>query len=199
MTLSRLLLILLFYGQQAAVLAQVPDSAESEIRRVMAEIRSASLAGDTDKVSSLMTNEYLQTDISGHVQDKQTWFKEYFNPLAELIKAGTFRWELYDRKDVQFLIYHDSAVVIGVLEAKGRGAKWVPQSHTWAADPNANFGGTLRFTHVYVKRKGKWLLAALHNAVPVSSTPAKQAVRYPTDTLTDRLSAHPKKVVRRDQ
>src|SRR5579862_912422 len=42
------------------------------------------------------------------------------------------RWEVFDRKDVQLRIYGDSAVVIGDLEAKGRGAKWVPQNHTWA-------------------------------------------------------------------
>jgi hypothetical protein len=139
----------------------------------MAQIRTASLEGDSDKVSSLMADEYLQTDISGHVQDKQTWLREYFNPLAGLIKAGKFRWEVLERKDVEFRIYGESAVVIGALEAKGIGAKWVPQSHTWAPDPNASFTGTLRFTHVYVKRSGRWLLAALQNAIPLSSTTAK--------------------------
>jgi hypothetical protein len=76
--------------------------AETEIRSVMAQIRTASLEGDSDKVSSLMADDYIQTDISGHVQDKQTWLREYFNPLAELIKAGKFRWEVYDRKTSSF-------------------------------------------------------------------------------------------------
>lgn len=148
------------------------DSVESQIRAVMAQGLAASLAGDSDKMASLMAEEYLQTDISGHVQDKSTWFKEYFNPVAELIRAGKFRWEVYDRKDVQFRIYGDSAVVIGTLEAKGSGARWVPQTHTWAADPSASFGGTLRFTQVYIKQNGKWLLAALHNAVPFTPPPS---------------------------
>jgi len=131
-------------------------------------------AGDAGKIASSMTADYLQTDISGHVQDKSTWFKEYFNPVAELIKAGQFRWEVYDQKDLQFRIYGDSAVVVGALEAKGSGARWVPQSHTWEAEPNASFSGTLRFTHVYVKRNGKWLLlGALHNAVPFSPASPK--------------------------
>jgi uncharacterized protein (TIGR02246 family) len=155
------------------VLPQINGSAESEIRSVMAQLLKASLEGDSDKVASLMTDEYIQTDISGHVQDKATWLKEYFNPIAELIRASKFRWEVYDRKDVQIHVYGDSAVVVGTLEAKGSGARWVPQTHTWAADPNASFSGTLRFTHVYVRRNGTWLLAALHNAVPVSSPPAK--------------------------
>ena len=139
----------------------------------MAGRLKASLEGDSDKVASLLADEYVQTDISGHVQDKPTWFKEYFNPIAELIKAGKFRWEVYDQKELQFRIYGDSAVVVGVLDAKGSGARWVPQSHTWEADPNASFSGTLRFTHVYVKRNGKLLLAALHNAVPFLPPPSK--------------------------
>ena len=150
------------------------DAAETEIRAVMAERLKASMEGDSDKVTNLLADEYLQTDISGHVQDKSTWFKEYFNPVAALIKAGKFRWEVYEQKGLQFRIYGDSATVVGVLNATGSGAKWVPQSHTWEADPNANFNGTLRFTHVYVKRNGKWLLAALQNAVPSSPMPPKQ-------------------------
>jgi hypothetical protein len=58
------------------VLPQINGSAESEIRSVMAQLLKASLEGDSDKVASLMTDEYIQTDISGHVQDKATWLKE---------------------------------------------------------------------------------------------------------------------------
>jgi uncharacterized protein DUF4440 len=151
----------------------VSHAAEAEIRAVMAERLKASREGDSGKVTSLLAEEYLQTDISGHIQDKSTWFKEYFDPLAMLIKAGKFRWEIYDQRELQFRIYRDSAVVIGVFEGKGTGAKLVPEKHTWEADQNASFSGTLRFTHVYVKRNGKWLLAALQNAVPFSPAPVK--------------------------
>jgi hypothetical protein len=149
------------------------DSAEAEIRAAMAERLKACFEGNSDKVASLLADEYLQTDISGHVQDKSAWFREYFNPIAQLIQAGKFHWEVYDQKELQFRTYGDSAVVVGVLDAKGSGARWVLQSHTWEADPNASFSGALRFTHVYVKRNGKWLLAALHNAVPFLPPPSK--------------------------
>src|SRR6476469_108798 len=102
----------------------------------MADRLKASLEGDSNTTGSLMADEYIQTDISGHVQDKTTWFKEYFDPVAALIKAGKFHWEVYEQKDLQFRLYGDSAVVMGVLEAKGIGARWVPQTHSWAADPN---------------------------------------------------------------
>jgi uncharacterized protein DUF4440 len=100
--------------------------------------------GDAEKAANCLANEYLQTDISG------------------------FRWEVYERKDEQVRMYGNCAVVIGALDLKGSGARPTPQ-HTWVADPNATPSVTLRFTHVYIKRDGKWLLAALHNQLPPCS------------------------------
>ena len=170
---TRVIVILLLTAcyWRAPLFAQTTDSSsEAELRAVMAERRKASLEGDTEKIASSMADEYRQTDISGYVQDKATWLNEYFKPLAELIKAGKIRWELYEQKDVQVHIFGDCAVVIGKVELKGSGAR--PGPRTFIADPNASFSATLRFTHVYIKRNGKWLLAALHNAVPVAP-PAK--------------------------
>jgi mannose-6-phosphate isomerase-like protein (cupin superfamily) len=141
------------------------SSVEAELRAAMDERRKASLEGDTEQIASSLADEYLQTDISGYVQDKTAWLNEYFKPLAELIKAGKFRWEVYERKDVQIRMYGDCAVVMGTLEAKGSGARYVPAQHTWVADPNATFSGTLHFTHLNIRRNGKWLLVALQNAI----------------------------------
>lgn len=147
------------------------SSAEATLRAVIAERHKAGLEGDTEKIANSMAEEYLQTDIAGYVQDKTTWLNEYFKPLADLIKAGKFRWGVYEEKDVQLRMYGDAAVVIGWLELRGNGARPTPQ-HTWVADPDAHPSLTLRFTRVYIKRNGKWLLAALHNAVPLHP-PAK--------------------------
>jgi uncharacterized protein (TIGR02246 family) len=170
--------LLIVFVCTIVMISQASGSAESEIQSVMGEARNASLEGDSAKIAALMTDDYLQTDISGHVQDKATWFKEYFNPIAELIKAGKFRWVVYERKDVQIRLHGDSAVVIGALEAKGSGARWDPPTHTWVADPNATLSGTFRFTQVYVRRDGKWLLAALQNAAPVSPPAEKKGTTH---------------------
>jgi len=135
------------------------------LRAVMAELHKAALEGDSEKTASLMTDEYVQTDISGHFQEKTEWLNTYSKPLAELIKAGKFHWEVYEEKDVQIRIYDDAAIVMGTAELKGTGARWGEQ-HTWVADPNAHPGATLRFTRVFIRRNGKWLLAAIHNALP---------------------------------
>src|SRR5246127_2568342 len=152
----------------------ISPSAEADLRATIAELRTASVEGDTQKIVAAMTDDYLQTDISGVVQNKETWLKNYFIPVAELIKAGKFRWETYDLKDVEIRIHGDTGIVIGALEAKGSGARFDVEQHTWVADPNASFSGRLRFTRVYIRRDGKWLLAALQNAISPSPAAAKK-------------------------
>jgi homoserine O-acetyltransferase len=139
---------------------------EAELRAVENERHKASVEGDSDKIASTMTDDYLQTDIYGHLQNKAIWLDEYFKPLAELIKAGKFRWEVFEEKNVQFRVHGDNALTVGDLELKGVGARPNRERRTWEADPNASIGATLRFTHIYVRREGRWLLAALHNSMP---------------------------------
>ena len=149
-------------------------SAEADLRATIAELRTASVEGDTQKVIGSITDDYLQTDISGLVQNKDTWLKNYFIPVADLIKAGKFRWETYDLKDLEIRIHGDTGIVVGALEAKGSGARFDVEQHTWVVDPNASFSGTLHFTRVYIRRDGRWLLAALHNAVPIPPAAGKK-------------------------
>jgi cytosine/adenosine deaminase-related metal-dependent hydrolase len=143
------------------------SNAEAELHTFMNELQRANIQGDVDTVANSISDDYIQTDINGYRQDKATWLSEYFKPLANLIKAGKFHWAEYERTNLQFRFYGDCAVVTGELRAKGTGARPGAQ-HTWVPDPNASFSGTLHFTHVYIKKNGKWMLAALHNQMPVS-------------------------------
>jgi len=138
------------------------SSPEAELHAAMAERLKASIEGDTEKIESLTADEYVQTDIFGYVQDKSAWLNEYFRPLAGLIKAGKFRWEVYDERDVRIRMLGDTAVVIGSMTLKGSGAK--PAGHTWEASPQSSVGANLRFTRVWINRNGRWFLAAVHNA-----------------------------------
>lgn len=147
------------------VAAEVNSAAQVQVRAVMAELGKANVEGDTEKAERLLAAEYVQTDISGHVQGKSEWLAEYFRPLAKLIKAGEFHWDLREEKDVQIQFFGDMAVAVGSLTMKGTGATWQP-GRGWVASPGTSLGPlTFRFTRVFIKRDGNWLLAALHNAV----------------------------------
>jgi hypothetical protein len=139
------------------------SSGERDLAIAMAERHKAMLAGDGEIVDRLTADGYVQTDISGYVQDKSTWLNDYFRPLATLIKAGKFRWDTYEEKDVQIHIFGDTAVVTGKMALKGTGAK--PSGHTWVESPETTFAGTLRFTRVWLNRGGSWQLVALQNAL----------------------------------
>ncbi len=143
------------------------SSPEDSLHAATVERQKASVQGDTEKIVGFMTDDYIQTDVWGQVQDKATWIREYFNPLAELIRAGKFKWNVYQDKDVQVRVHGDTAIEVGAMVLEGVGARITPE-HTWVADPDAHLSGTLRFTRVYIRRNGKWLLAAVHNSMPPS-------------------------------
>jgi len=134
---------------------------DRDLGSAMAERHKAMLSGDAETVERLTADEYVQTDISGYVQDKSAWLNEYVRPLAMLMKAGKFRWDKYEEKDVQIRVFGTTAVVTGSMSLKGTGAK--PSGHTWVESPETTFAGTLRFTRVWVNRDGTWRLAALQN------------------------------------
>jgi len=147
------------------LLAQQGSMSDSDFGAAMAKRHQAMIDGDEAVVDRMTAKEYAQTDIFGHVQDKSAWMSEYFRPLAALIKVGKFRWERYDERDVRVAMLGDTAVVTGELIMKGTGAKFTQGKPEEAAGTSVE--GTLRFTRVWIKRYGTWLLAALHNSAPM--------------------------------
>jgi hypothetical protein len=131
----------------------------------MSKRQQAMIDGDEGVMDRMTAKEYAQTDILGHVQNKAAWMAEYFRPLAALIKGGKFRWERYEERDVRVTMWGDTAVVTGELAMRGAGATFM--QGRWEEAPNKSVEGTLRFTRVWIKRDGSWLLAGLHNSAPM--------------------------------
>jgi hypothetical protein len=109
-----------------------------------------------------MSEDYLQTDISGNVEDKQAWLNEYYRPLAPLLKSGKTRLATFDRSDIVVRDFGDTMVVAGKGTLKFVGVNpWNPNA-TYLPGPALAY----RFTHVWIKRGGVWKLAVIHNAIP---------------------------------
>ena len=136
---------------------------DDDLRQVMSTLHEAALGGDTTTTETLMTDGYIQTDVTGHFLGKSEWLDTYARPLAKLIQSGAFHWDRYEESDVQVRIYGDAAVVMGILDLKGRGARWGEEG-TWVSDPAARPQTTLRYTRVFIRDHGVWKLAAIHNA-----------------------------------
>ena len=148
-----------------AAYAQVPatkSGVEAEVLAAVAERDKVFVAGDENAVARLMADDYLQTDAVGHVQDKATWLKEYFEPIAAKIKSGEWHWEVFTKTDLQVRDFGNVAVVIGVLSLKTNmhwtGKEWQPSEQNKDRPPRE-----MRFTQVWVKRDGGWKMAVVHN------------------------------------
>ena len=138
------------------------SSAKAEVLAALAERDKAFVTGDETKVAQLMSEDYLQTDVSGHVQDKQAWLNEYYRPLALLLKSGETRCATFDRSNIVVRDLGDTLVVAGEQTFKFAGVNpWNPKVTFQPGPPRV-----LRFTHVWIKRDGAWKLAVVHNAIP---------------------------------
>ena len=89
------------------------SSAKAEVLAALAERDKAFLAGDETKVAEFMSEDYLQTDISGNVEDKQAWLNEYYRPMAPLLKSGETRLATFDRSDIVVRDLGDTFIVAG--------------------------------------------------------------------------------------
>ena len=138
------------------------SSAKDEVLAALAERDKAFVAGDETKVAQVMSEDYLQTDVSGHIQDKQAWLNEYFRPLAPLLRSGETRLSTFDRSDIVVRDFGATLVVAGKLLYKFAGVNpWDPKVAFQPGPPRV-----IRFTEVWIKRAGVWKLAVLHNATP---------------------------------
>lgn len=141
------------------------SSAKAEVLAALAERDKAFVAGDETKVAQSMSEDYLQTDVNGNIQDKQPWLKEYYRPMAPLLKSGETRWVTFQRSDIVVRDLGDTMVVAGKQTIKHVGVDpWNPKDITPPDSPRAPL--TLSFTHVWIKRGGAWKLAVVHNATP---------------------------------
>ena len=138
------------------------SSAKAEVLAALAERDKSFVTGDETKVAQLMSEDYLQTDVSGQVQDKQAWLNEYYRPLALLLKSGETRCAKFDRSNIVVRDLGDTVVVAGEQTFKFAGVNpWNPKVTFQPGPPRV-----LRFTHVWIKRDGAWKLAVVHNAIP---------------------------------
>jgi ketosteroid isomerase-like protein len=138
------------------------SSAKDEVLAALAERDKAFVAGDETKMAQLMADDYLQTDVAGHVQDKQAWLNEYYRPLAHLLKSGETRCATFDRSEIVVRDLGDTVVVAGKQTFKLAGVNpWNPKVTFQPGPPRV-----LRFTHVWIKRGRAWKLAVVHNAIP---------------------------------
>lgn len=112
-----------------------------ELRRLDKEISVATWTGDTVWFEENLADDYMLITPNGATKNKR-------DVIRELVTPG-LKMEPYEPSGVQVRLYADAAVVTGRMLQR-----FVLGGIRYAND--------LRYTDVYVKRKGKWMLVTAH-------------------------------------
>jgi hypothetical protein len=133
---SRLLAVALF----AFTVTLQADDAE-ELRRLDKELSVATWTGDPMWFEQNLADDYVLITPSGTPRTKR-------DVISELATPG-MKMDPFDAIEVQVRLYGDSAVVVGRMLQRftlGR----------------VRYANDLRYTDVYVKKKGRWILVSGH-------------------------------------
>ncbi len=116
------------------------DDAE-DVRRLDREITVATWAGDPVWFEEHLADEYVLVTPNGAIKTKRDVIRELSTPGLKM--------EPYEPMEVHVRMYGDSAIVTGRMLQR-----FVLGGIRYAND--------LRYTDVYVKRKGRWMIVSAH-------------------------------------
>lgn len=138
--------VLLFVGLEAAVLTQHADDMAA-IADIEQRLASAWLKGDRAFIDAILAPDWSVTDASGRILGKRQVIDETFGSGGSV--EGGRRIESMVVDDVTIRMFGDTAVATGRTRATG--------SYQGKAA-----SVVLRFTDVFVRRSGRWLIVASH-------------------------------------
>jgi len=115
-----------------------------DILRLNREISVATWTGDAVWFEENLADDYVLVTPDGEELTKR-------EVIRGLVRPG-LKMEPYETTEVQVRIYADAAIVTGRMQ------------QTFSLG-RARYKNDLRYTHVYVKRKGRWVMATAHTSV----------------------------------
>ncbi len=131
--------------------------AEREVRQMERQFNEARARADTATLDRLLADGWTITHGDGTIDTKAQY-------LADL-KTGVRKFDYVKEDQNSVRLYGDTAVVSGLTESK---VQYKGQSS----------GGLLRFTRVYVKRDGRWLMIVSHATRRTAATVAGYEAAY---------------------
>jgi uncharacterized protein (TIGR02246 family) len=120
---------------------------DQEILKLEQEWQDALLKGDADALEKLYADGLVYTHSNASVDDKASYNTK--------IKTGASKYQSLKRDDIKVSVFGDTAIVT---------CRWQVVSVGGGKTHNTN----ARYIHVYVKQKGKWLMAA-HQSTPITT------------------------------
>jgi ketosteroid isomerase-like protein len=125
-----------------------------ELREVGRRWAAAEVAGDTDTLGRLVTDDFRLVGPYGFVLDRQQWLDRY--------RSGDLVTTVLDWHDVEIRDHGDAAMSIGTQTQE-------------AAYRSAANNGDFRIGHVFVRHDGRWSIAGIQLSLTAPPTPPQQA------------------------
>ncbi|TGE24276.1 nuclear transport factor 2 family protein [Hymenobacter aquaticus] len=132
------------FAQRGAPRPPDPKVAQ-ELLQLERRWNEAIVRRDTAFISTLLAPDFLYVAADGSVNDRKTVLLAVSNPNSVVNPFQT--------EDVRVRQYGNSTVIL---------TGWFLQTGTWLGQP---FAVRLRYTDVYVKRKGRWQAVSAQAAV----------------------------------
>ena len=107
---------------------------------------------DLNSMQSLLAEDYQQTDLRGKVQDRASWL-EFFKSYVTAVHSGNAKFAI-SFEGWKVRVYGDAAVVAGGGVFMGQRTGMAPVNNV------------IRFTNVWVRRRGVWHLVS-YQATPI--------------------------------
>lgn len=115
---------------------------EAEVTKRETARREAFVKGDHAALSKILSEDYLQITSYGDLRNR--------NHILNAFRSGDLRYDSIVNRDVIVIVDGDTALVTGIGIRKGR-------------EKDRDLSGTFRFSRVWVKRKGEWVLFSQHS------------------------------------
>ena len=140
-----LALLACFVALSAPVLAQ-EESEAAKIRALELQLTDSYKQRQVEQLASLLDEDFVITFEDGSTLSKTGYVSFMASPSDRIEQA--------EMTDMKIRLHGTTAVVIGVYHEKG-------------ATKDQPYDYHDRFTDIWIKKNGKWKLAASHYAVPV--------------------------------
>lgn len=115
------------------------SKAEQEILQTQKKRFALTVDGDLQALSQVLADDLRYTHSNGKMDNKEEYLKT--------MSSGKTNYNLIEPEDVKVQVYDNTGVVTG-------------RAHVMVYSEGKDLDLQLRFTEVYVKKKGKWQLAA---------------------------------------
>jgi ketosteroid isomerase-like protein len=136
----------------AADSSQSKNADEQALIDIEYQWANAYVSGDAEKLASILSRDYIQTNTRARVTDKEEEVSD--------LRKGTFRYEKFETTQMKVQLYGNAAVVTGLIAAKGTDKA-----------SGKTIEGHMRMTDTFIRQDGRWQVVASQTTLVPEPSP----------------------------